>query len=66
MGTGTRETHLATRDQRGEEIRLAPGMVAIKFQSEYAKFQGKLESSLVRFLAHDFLDGPSQRRAFFS
>ena len=24
----------------------------------------KLESSLVRFLAHDFLDGPRQRRTF--
>ena len=28
-----------------------------------AEVSGKLESSLVRFLAHDFLDGPRQRRA---
>ena len=29
-----------------------------------AKLRGKLESSLVRFLAHDLFDGPRQRRAF--
>ena len=29
-----------------------------------AKFSGKLESSLVRFLAHDFLDSPCQQRFF--
>ena len=40
------------------------GMVTIKFESELARFKGKLESSLVRFLAHDCLDGPRQRRAF--
>ena len=40
------------------------GMVTIKFESVLASFKGKLESSLVRFLAHDCLAGPRQRRAF--
>ena len=40
------------------------GMVTIKFGCESPTFNERLESSLVRFLAHDFLDGPRQRRAF--
>ena len=43
---------------------LTTGMVTIKFQSESPSFQKKIESTLVRFLAHDCLDGPRQRRAF--
>ena len=39
------------------------GMVTIKFGSELPTFNKRLESRLIRFLAHD-LNGPSQRRAF--
>ena len=31
-----------------------------------ATYKEWLETSLVRFLAHDFLDGPRQRRAFWA
>ena len=41
-------------------------MVTIRFESELASFKAKLESSLVRFLAHDCLDGPRQQRAFLA
>ena len=34
-------------------------MVTIKSRSELPSLKVKLESSLVRFLAHDFLDGPT-------
>ena len=43
-----------------------PGMVTIKFQSESPTFDEWLESSLVRILAHDCLDSPRQRRAFWA
>ena len=49
-----------------EPVWCRPGMVTIKFQSESPTFNKWLESSLVRFLAHDFLDGPRQRRAFWA
>ena len=38
----------------------AAGMVTIKFWSELPTFNELLESSLIRFQAHDFLDGPRQ------
>ena len=57
--------HGLQRDVRPPEtLDAEPGMVTIWFESELASFKGKLESSLVRFLAHDCLDGPRQRRAF--
>ena len=40
------------------------GMVTIKLQNESPTFNLWLESSLVRFLAHDCLDSPRQQRAF--
>ena len=43
---------------------LPAGMVTIKFKSELPTFDGRLDSNLARFLAHDFLDGPHRRRAF--
>ena len=45
---------------------LQPGIVTIKFESEAPTFNDWLESSHVRFLAHDYLDGPRQRRAFWA
>ena len=43
-----------------------PGMVTNKFWSELPTLNKWLDSSLVPFLAHDFFDGPGQRRAFWA
>ena len=60
-----RHAHVPPRQVQTDIRRdVLPGMVTIRFESELTSFEGKLESSLVRFLAHDCLDGPRQRRAF--
>ena len=41
-----------------------PGMVTFKFRSELLTLTELLESGLLRFLAHDFLSSPRQRKAF--
>ena len=55
---------VAKRPARVGPVAGGPGMVTIRYESELACFKGKLESSLVRFVAHDCVDGPRQRRAF--
>ena len=42
------------------------GMDTIKFCSELPTFKKWLESSLVHYLAHDFLDSPCQQEAFWA
>ena len=41
-------------------------MLTIKFWNELPTFKRWLESSLARFLAHAFIDGPRQQRAFWA
>ena len=49
-----------------EAIGILAGMVTMKFWSESPTINKWLESKLDRFLGHDFLDGPRQRRAFWA
>ena len=42
------------------------GTVSITIQSELPNFSKLLESSLIHFPAHDFLDGPRQQRDFWA
>ena len=48
------------------ELNRTPGMVTIEFQSELPTCNKGLESSLVLFLTHDFLDSCRQQRAFWA
>ena len=61
-------SHLAAHRWRcsGCSAVWSPGVVTTNVPSELPTYNEWLESSLVRFLAHDLLDGPRQRRAFWA
>ena len=59
-----RRSRQATPRSSQVSRRRPPGTVTIEYGSELPTFTDSLESSLVPFLAHDFLSGQRQRRAF--